>query len=115
MSDVDAAPSLTVTVIVLVPVLFVAGLIVSVRFAPDPPSARFVAVFGTSVVFDDDRVTVRLPAAVSASPTVKFTTSVPFFDMHLSEMFVMVGASFTGVTVMFTVTVGEFTEPSFTR
>jgi site-specific recombinase XerD len=32
--------------------------------------------FGTSATFDDDAVTVRLPAAVSTSPTVKEIVSV---------------------------------------
>ena len=42
----------------------------SVRLAPDPPSASAPAVLGTSAVAFDEAVTVRLDAAVSASPMV---------------------------------------------
>ena len=64
-----AVPSLTVTVIVVVPVWPVAGVIVIVRFVPDPP--KTMLVLGTSVVFDEVPVTLRFAGAVSASPTVK--------------------------------------------
>ena len=39
------------------------------RFAPLPPNT--MDAWGTRVAFDDDPPTTRLPAAVSASPTVK--------------------------------------------
>src|SRR5262245_40171725 len=45
------------------------GVIVSVRFAPDPPTARFAR--GTTAVLDEKAAIVR----AAAPPTVKFTTS----------------------------------------
>src|SRR5262249_40881940 len=62
-------PSLTVTVTVAVPVWPAAGVSVTVRLAPLPPKAMFAP--GSSVWFDELPETVRLPAGVSASPTVK--------------------------------------------
>lgn len=47
---------------------------VTVRLAPDPPKTMFAV--GTSVVFDELPETVRLPAAVSWSPTVKASALV---------------------------------------
>ena len=61
-------PSLTESVICALPVLPVAGVTVTERFAPLPPNTMFA--FGTSVVEDEDPETVRLAAAVSASPTL---------------------------------------------
>src|SRR5438105_7918147 len=49
--------SLTVTVMVDVPNLSATGLIIRVRVEPEPLSAMFAALFGTSVVFDDVAVT----------------------------------------------------------
>ena len=63
------APSLTVTVIVAVPFWFAAGITVTVRLAPLPPNAMFP--LGTTVTSDELPLTVRLPAPVSTSPTVK--------------------------------------------
>src|SRR4051812_6098637 len=65
---VVALPSLTETVIVAVPFWFAAGVIVRVRFAPLPPKTKFA--FGTRVGLDELPFTVKLPTAVSASPTV---------------------------------------------
>ena len=61
-------PSLTFTVICAVPVLVPAGVTVIVRFAPLPPNTIFAV--GTNVVAEEVPETVRLAAAVSASPTV---------------------------------------------
>ena len=61
-------PSLTVTVMVAVPFWLAAGVMVTVRLAPLPP--KTMLALGTSAVFDDEPDTVRLPAAVCASPTV---------------------------------------------
>src|SRR5262249_47213323 len=65
---VASRPSLTVTLMMLVPNWPAAGVTVTVRFAPLPPNA--MPAFGTSVVFDELPLTVRLAAGVSASPTV---------------------------------------------
>ena len=84
--------------IVAVPDWLAAGVTVTVRFAVLPPSTTFAV--GTRVVFDELRVTVRLPAAVSASPMVKViapvleSSSIVRFVMSL-----MVGAVFTALTV----------------
>ena len=51
-----------------------AGVTVTVRLAPEPPSTMLET--GTSVVFDDVRETSSDPAAVSASPTVNATAPV---------------------------------------
>src|SRR5262245_65733427 len=67
--DVGVVPSLTVTVIVVVPNWLAAGVMTRFRLAPLPPRAMFA--FGTSVVFDELAVTVSAAAAVSTSPTVK--------------------------------------------
>ena len=67
--DVSSVPSSTVTVIVLVPLSPVAGAKVIVLLTPLPPRVMFAA--GTNVVLLELAVTVRLPAEVSASPTVK--------------------------------------------
>jgi hypothetical protein len=45
-----------------------AGVIVTVRLAPDPPNTMFA--FGTSVVLLELPLTVKLATAVSISPTV---------------------------------------------
>src|SRR5206468_5492725 len=58
-------PSLTVTVIVAVPVCPVRGVTVTVRFVPLPPNTMLLA--GTRVGFDDPALNVRLPTGVSAS------------------------------------------------
>src|SRR5437016_3686212 len=63
------APSLTVTVIVAVPFWLSAGFTVTVRLAPEPPNPMFP--FGTSAGLDELPLNVKLPAAVSPSPTVK--------------------------------------------
>ena len=69
-------PSLTVTVMVAVPFWFAAGVTMSVRAPPEPPSVSAVGLFGTRVGFDEVAVTVRLEAAVSASSTVKAIVEV---------------------------------------
>ena len=62
-------PSLTVTVIVADPDWLAAGVTFTVRLVPLPP--KTIAELGTSVVLDEEPETTRLPAAVSASLTVK--------------------------------------------
>src|SRR5262245_53914148 len=60
-------PSDTVTAIVAVPVLFVAGVTVTVRPVPAPAKARCARSLGTSAGLLDVPVTVNAPAAVSGS------------------------------------------------
>ena len=74
---VEVVPSLTDTVIVAVPVPSAAGVTVTVRLAPLPPNTMFA--FGTRAVFDELPDTVRLPAGVSRSPTVKASAAVLVF------------------------------------
>jgi hypothetical protein len=61
-------PSLTVIVIVAVPLWFAAGVTLTDRFAPLPPNAMLA--FGTSVGLLELPLRVRFPAVVSLSPTV---------------------------------------------
>ncbi len=58
-------------------------MIVTVRLVPLPPNAMLAALFGTSVVLSDVPASVRLDAAVSASPTV--TASAPVFASSLID------------------------------
>src|SRR5262245_29361744 len=71
---VDLLPSLTVTVMVAVPNGLSAGVTVTVRFGPLPPNTTLAV--GTNVVLDGVPVTVRLLAAVSASPIVNANAPV---------------------------------------
>src|SRR4051812_41970243 len=83
-------PSLTVMVIVVVPVWFAAGVMVTVRLAPLPP--KLMLALGTSVVLDEDPASVRLAAGVWASPTVKGIVPVPIpFKVLRSAMLLIVG------------------------
>ena len=70
-------PSLTVTVMVDVPVWLSAGVTVTVRFAPEPPKTMLAT--GTKVGLEEAPETVRLPTAVCASPTVKAIGAVAVF------------------------------------
>ena len=91
-------PSLTVTVMVAVPVWLVAGVTVKVRLAPLPP--RTMLPFGTNVGLDEEPLTTRLAAVVSTSPIARpiGPVDVPWL-MVLSARFEIVGASFTAFTV----------------
>ena len=90
-------PSLTVTVMVLMPLWLEAGVMLIVRFAPVPARAMFV--FGTRVVFDEVAVTVKEPG-VSTSPTVKAILPVAMSSfVDLSVISLMVGRSLTAFTV----------------
>src|SRR5579859_6790103 len=62
-------PSLTVTVMSVVPLWLDTGVTVTVRLEPLPPNA--ILPFGTSVWFEDTPLTVKLLAGLSMSPTVK--------------------------------------------
>jgi hypothetical protein len=95
---VVVVPSPTVTVIVDEPAWFAAGVTVTVRLAPLPPNTTFA--FGTTVVSDEVADTVRLAAAVSTSPTVTASAPVAVSSFVVcAAIAVMVGASFTAVTV----------------
>ena len=112
LSVAERAPSLTVIVIVAVPDWLAAGVTVTVRFAVLPPSTTFAV--GTRVVFDEVRVTVRLPAAVSASPMVKAIAPVLESSLIVRfEMLEIVGAEFTALTVTTNVSLAV-SEPSLT-
>src|SRR5438477_310692 len=67
-------PSRTVTPIVGGPVWLAAGLTVTVRLPPEPPKTMFP--FGTRAGLDELPLNVKLPAAVSPSPTVKLSAPV---------------------------------------
>src|SRR6266508_421594 len=60
VSDVVSVPSLTVTVIVVVPDWLASGVTVTVRLVPLPPKTIFA--FGTRVVFEEAPETVRAAA-----------------------------------------------------
>ena len=67
--DFVNALSFTVRVMVAVPVFVAAGVRVTVRLAPLPPST--IPVVGMRAVFDDALVTVSAETEESMSPTVK--------------------------------------------
>ena len=91
-------PSLTVTRMVEAPDWLAAGVTVTVRLAPEPPKTTLAT--GTRAVSDEVAGSVRLPAGVSASPTVKATAPVGVSSLMVwSAMLEMVGASLTAVTV----------------
>src|SRR5436189_1647234 len=69
VSLADNAPSLTVTVMVVVPLCPAAGVTVTVRLEPLPANTMFA--FGASAGLEDVPLSVRAPTAVSASLTVK--------------------------------------------
>jgi hypothetical protein len=71
-SEACVVPSLTKTVIVVVPDLPVVGVRVRVRLAPLPPNAK--PPDGTSCESEEIPEKVRLLRLVSLSPTVKFTS-----------------------------------------
>src|SRR5882672_4460474 len=85
-----SVPSLTVTVTVVVPLWPAAGVAVTVRLEPLPP--KTMLAFGRRVVLEEEPLTVRLAAAVSASPTVKLSgPAAPFWLMTWLVMSEMVG------------------------
>src|SRR5688572_6493782 len=64
-----SVPSLTVTVIVAVPLSPATGVMTTLRLAPFPPPKVMLA-FGTSVAFDEVPESVNPLGGVSASPMV---------------------------------------------
>src|SRR5437867_1674336 len=86
-------PSLTVTVMVAVPVWLRAGVTVTVRLAPEPP--KTMLALGTNAGLEEAPETTRLPAEVCASPTVKATGAVAvFWLIDRSAMLEIVGGVF---------------------
>jgi len=71
-------PSLTVIVMVEVPLPVGAGVMTTFRSAPVPP--KMTLAFGTRVVFDEVPASVKLPGGVSASPTVNTIGDVGVFS-----------------------------------
>ena len=78
--------AVTVTVIVVLPFWSAAGVICSVREPPDPVKLRFAFRFGTSVVLDDEAVTVLIREPVP-SPRLKVTFLTPTRRMVTSCSF----------------------------
>src|SRR5437016_5754157 len=78
---------------VAVPVWLSAGVMVTVRLAPEPPMTMLAT--GAKVGLDEAPETVRLPAAVCASPTTKAIGAVAvFWLVDRSAMLEFVGAVF---------------------
>ena len=95
--EASSVPSSTVMVMVLVPLWPAAGVMVTVLLAPLPP--KEIPAGGTRVVLLELPVTVRLPAAVSASPMVKAMALVGVScAVDWSVMADMVGAVFAATT-----------------
>src|SRR6186713_1295802 len=87
-----SVPSLTVTVIVEVPLSPAAGVMTTLRLAPLPPPKVMLA-FGTKVTFDEVPETVKPVGCVSASPIVKAIGPVGVFSfVDCAAIAVMVGA-----------------------
>lgn len=72
--DAVLTPSLTVIVIVVVPVSPAVGVIVTFRLPPLPPNSMFA--FATNVAFDEVADSVKEPAGVSVSATVNAIAAV---------------------------------------
>lgn len=91
LSEEVRLPSLTVTVIVAEPDWPAAGVTVTVRLEPLPPNTT--PDVGIKVVFEDERVRVKLFAAVSASLTVNASAPVEVpAAIVWSAMLLMTGA-----------------------
>ena len=110
---VDPLPSLTLRVISVLPETLATGVMVTLRSAPAPP--KMIFAFGTKAVFAELPPTVRLPAAVSTSPTVNDNGPVAVSSlMERLGMPLRVGASFAAPVegvfslVALSVTVAEF-------
>jgi hypothetical protein len=108
---VVAVPSLTLTVIVLVPLALATGVNVMVLDAPIPPRATPSAA--TTPEFDELALTLRLPTAVSTSPTVNPIAPVAVSSRVVcAPIDVTVGTSFTAAKVTVTVATADDSSPS---
>src|ERR1051325_3248141 len=92
-----AVPSLTVTVMRVVPVALREGSSVTVRLAPAPLKRMFV--LGRRVVLLEVPLKARLRVAVSTSPMVNGTVIGVSSFVCWFRMSEMVGRSLTGLTV----------------
>src|SRR4051812_33164838 len=111
----ERAPPLPVTVTVAVPVWPEVGLPVTVRLAPLPPNV--IPEFGTSVALLELPLSVRLPAVVSASPTVKLIgpTVVPAVVVWLGMLEIVGAVLVTGAALTVSVKLRlAVVVPSFT-
>ena len=95
---VPPVPSVTVSVIVVVPDCLASGVTVRARLVPVPPRRMFA--LGTSPGFEEKAVTARFAAGDSTSRTVKGSTPVaPPSSMVWFAGGEIRGRSFTGLTV----------------
>ena len=109
---VPPSASVTVTVRVTLPDWLVAGSTLSVRLAPLPPNVTLFV--GTNEESDELTLRVRLPEAVSTSPTVKGIAPVAVSSLtDRSAMSLMVGRSFSELTVRVNMSLTAFV-PSLT-
>src|ERR671912_683395 len=93
------APSLTVMVMVLVPLSPAAGVITTFLVAPFPPPKTMLA-FGTSVTLEDVADTVSPLGCVCASPIVNAIGSVGVFSLvDCGPIAEIVGGVLTSLTV----------------
>lgn len=107
------SPSVTVTVMVVEPIWFEAGVIVTVREEPEPPKEIFP--FGTRVVFDEEPEIDKLALESSTSLTVKGISGVEVSSLVLlSVIFEMVGGSLTAMTLRTNVSFTVPPSPSVT-
>jgi hypothetical protein len=108
---VVAVSSLTLTVIVLVPLALATGVTVIVLDAPLPP--RAIPLAATTPVLDELALTLRLPTAVSTSPTVNPIAPVAVSSRVVcAPIDVTVGTSFTADKVTVTVATADDSSPS---
>src|SRR5918993_5574361 len=93
------APSLTVMVIVVVPLSPAAGVTTTFLVAPFPPPKTMLAL-GTSVTSEEVAETVRPSGCVCASPMVKAIGSVGVFSLvDCGPIAEIVGGVLTSLTV----------------
>lgn len=105
--------SVTVTVMVVEPVRFEAGVIVTLREEPDPP--KEMLLFGTRAVLDDEPETDKTALESSTSETVKGIAGVAVSSfVLLSVMLDIAGGSLTGMTVSRKVSLVDSPSPSVT-
>ena len=112
MVEPVAVPSLTVMVMVELPLSPVTGVIVTVRLEPLPP--KTILASGTKVVLLEAPVTIKSATALSESFTVKAIAPVGVFSgVEWSFIVEIVGASLAEFTVNTKLT-DVLTDPSFT-
>ena len=101
--EANRTPSLTVRVVVVVPLRPVLGVMTTLRVASLPPNT--ILASGTSIVFEDVPESVRTSGDVSGSPMVKAIEAVGVFQrVDCGPIALIVGGSFTASTVNSNVT-----------